>query len=52
MTKRLLNYYKEEILLGVFQFESAGMKRYLRDLKPTEFGDIVAMGALYRPGPH
>ncbi|MDO8265912.1 MAG: DNA polymerase III subunit alpha, partial [Candidatus Saccharibacteria bacterium] len=36
---------------GVFQFESAGMKRYLRDLKPTEFGDIVAMGALYRPGP-
>lgn len=36
---------------GVFQFESAGMKRYLKDLKPTEFGDIVAMGALYRPGP-
>ncbi len=36
---------------GVFQFESAGMKRYLRDLKPTVFGDIVAMGALYRPGP-
>lgn len=36
---------------GVFQFESAGMKRYLRELKPTEFGDIVAMGALYRPGP-
>ncbi len=36
---------------GVFQFESAGMKRYLKDLKPTVFGDIVAMGALYRPGP-
>lgn len=36
---------------GVFQFESAGMKRYLRELKPTEFSDIVAMGALYRPGP-
>lgn len=36
---------------GVFQFESSGMKRYLRELKPTEFGDIVAMGALYRPGP-
>ena len=36
---------------GVFQFESSGMKRYLKDLKPTEFGDIVAMGALYRPGP-
>lgn len=36
---------------GVFQFESAGMKRYLRELKPTVFEDIVAMGALYRPGP-
>jgi DNA polymerase-3 subunit alpha len=36
---------------GVFQFESSGMKRYLRELKPTEFDDIVAMGALYRPGP-
>lgn len=36
---------------GVFQFESAGMKRYLRDLKPTEFNDVIAMGALYRPGP-
>jgi DNA polymerase-3 subunit alpha len=36
---------------GVFQFESAGMKKYLRQLKPTEFDDIVAMGALYRPGP-
>lgn len=36
---------------GVFQLESAGMKRYLRDLKPTAFGDIIAMGALYRPGP-
>jgi DNA polymerase-3 subunit alpha len=36
---------------GVFQFESSGMKRYLKDLKPTEFGDVVAMGALYRPGP-
>lgn len=36
---------------GVFQFESAGMKRYLRDLKPTEFDDLIAMNALYRPGP-
>lgn len=36
---------------GVFQLESAGMKRYLRDLKPTEFDDIIAMVALYRPGP-
>jgi len=36
---------------GVFQFESSGMKRYLRELRPTQFDDIVAMGALYRPGP-
>ncbi|HHE76907.1 MAG TPA: DNA polymerase III subunit alpha [Candidatus Parcubacteria bacterium] len=36
---------------GIFQLESEGMKRYLRQLKPTEFEDIVAMVALYRPGP-
>jgi DNA polymerase III subunit alpha len=36
---------------GVFQFESTGMKRYLKDLKPTEFDDLIAMNALYRPGP-
>ncbi|TXG77412.1 DNA polymerase III subunit alpha, partial [Patescibacteria group bacterium] len=36
---------------GVFQLESAGMKRYLKDLQPSVFEDIVAMVALYRPGP-
>lgn len=36
---------------GVFQLESAGMRRYLKELRPTDFEDIVAMGALYRPGP-
>jgi DNA polymerase-3 subunit alpha len=36
---------------GVFQLESAGMKRYLRELKPSKFDDIIAMVALYRPGP-
>lgn len=36
---------------GVFQLESAGMKRYLKELKPTQFEDIIAMVALYRPGP-
>ena len=36
---------------GVFQFESGGMKRYLKQLQPQVFEDIVAMGALYRPGP-
>jgi DNA polymerase-3 subunit alpha len=36
---------------GVFQVESAGMKRYLKELQPTLFEDIIAMNALYRPGP-
>ncbi len=36
---------------GVFQLESSGMRRYLKDLKPTVFEDIIAMVALYRPGP-
>lgn len=36
---------------GIFQFESAGMKKYLKDLKPNVFSDLVAMVALYRPGP-
>jgi DNA polymerase-3 subunit alpha len=36
---------------GLFQFESAGMKRYLKDLKPNRFEDLIAMNALYRPGP-
>jgi DNA polymerase III subunit alpha len=36
---------------GIFQFESPGMKRYLRELKPNRFEDLIAMNALYRPGP-
>jgi DNA polymerase-3 subunit alpha len=36
---------------GIFQLESAGMRRYIRELKPTNFSDIAAMVALYRPGP-
>src|SRR5699024_5964048 len=36
---------------GIFQLESDGMKQLLRRLKPTEFDDIVALNALYRPGP-
>ncbi len=36
---------------GIFQFESPGMKRYLRDLKPNRLEDLIAMNALYRPGP-
>ena len=37
--------------VGVFQFESAGMREALRQVKPTEFEDLIALGALYRPGP-
>ncbi len=37
--------------IAVFQFESAGMQKYLRELKPSKFEDIIAMNALYRPGP-
>ena len=36
---------------GTFQFESAGMQKYLRELKPDTFNDLIAMNALYRPGP-
>ncbi len=36
---------------GVFQFESPGMQKHMRDLKPDQFGDLIAMNALYRPGP-
>ena len=37
--------------VAIFQYESAGMQKHLKDLKPTEFGDLIAMNALYRPGP-
>ena len=37
--------------VGVFQYESLGMQKYLKDLKPNEFNDLIAMNALYRPGP-
>jgi len=36
---------------GLFQYESSGMKKYLKELKPTEFNDLITMVALYRPGP-
>ncbi|MBQ7162470.1 MAG: DNA polymerase III subunit alpha [Bacteroidales bacterium] len=37
--------------IGTFQFESPGMQKYLRELQPSQFGDLIAMNALYRPGP-
>ena len=43
--------YSKGETTGLFQFESAGMKRYLKELKPNRFEDLIAMNALYRPGP-
>ena len=43
--------YQEGRTIGTFQFESAGMQKYLKELRPTVFEDLIAMNALYRPGP-
>ncbi len=43
--------FQEGRTVGTFQFESAGMQKYLRELHPEVFGDLIAMNALYRPGP-
>lgn len=49
--KKTYELFQNGETTGVFQFESAGMKRYLKELKPTVFDDLIAMVALYRPGP-
>jgi DNA polymerase-3 subunit alpha len=49
--KKTYELYSKGQTVGTFQFESAGMQRYLRDLQPTKFEDLIAMNALYRPGP-
>jgi DNA polymerase-3 subunit alpha len=49
--KKAYSLFQQGKTTGVFQFESSGMKRYLKELKPSEFEDIIAMVALYRPGP-
>ncbi len=49
--KRTWELFSNAETTGVFQFESVGMKRYLRDLKPNQIGDLIAMNALFRPGP-
>jgi len=43
--------FSDGATVGIFQFESAGMQKYLKDLKPTKIEDLIAMNALYRPGP-
>ncbi|MCF7795021.1 DNA polymerase III subunit alpha [Patescibacteria group bacterium] len=49
--KKTFELFQKGGTTGVFQFESSGMKRYLKELKPSEFEDVIAMVALYRPGP-
>jgi DNA polymerase-3 subunit alpha len=48
---KTLELYQRGETVGTFQFESAGMQKYLKDLKPDKFEDLIAMNALYRPGP-
>ena len=45
------NLFQRGETVGIFQYESVGMQRYLRELKPNKFEDLIAMNALYRPGP-
>ncbi len=49
--EKTFNLYQKGETIGTFQFESPGMQKYLRELKPDQFGDLIAMNALYRPGP-
>jgi DNA polymerase-3 subunit alpha len=49
--KKTFELYQRGETNGTFQFESAGMQKYLKDLKPDRFDDLIAMNALYRPGP-
>jgi len=49
--KKTFELYQKAETIGTFQFESPGMQKYLRDLKPDQFNDLIAMNALYRPGP-
>ncbi len=48
---RTFELYQKADTIGTFQFESPGMQKYLKDLKPDTFNDLIAMNALYRPGP-
>ena len=49
--KKTYDLYCQGRTVGTFQFESAGMQKYLRELHPNKFEDLIAMNALYRPGP-
>ena len=49
--KKTYELFQRGETVGVFQYESPGMQKYMKDLKPTVFADLIAMNALYRPGP-
>ena len=49
--EKTFELYQKGGTLGTFQFESEGMRKYLKDLKPSAIDDLIAMNALYRPGP-
>lgn len=49
--KKTYELFQRGDTIGVFQYESPGMQKYMRELAPTEFSDLIAMNALYRPGP-
>ena len=49
--KKTYELFQRGDTVGIFQYESTGMQKYLKELKPTKFEDVIAMNALYRPGP-
>ena len=49
--KKTYELFQRGETVGIFQYESAGMQKYMRELKPSVFDDLIAMNALYRPGP-
>ncbi len=49
--KKTYELFQRGDMIGIFQFESEGMRKHMRDLKPTDIEDLIAMNALYRPGP-
>ncbi|MBB5438467.1 DNA polymerase-3 subunit alpha [Pedobacter sp. AK017] len=49
--ERTYELFQRGETIGIFQYESTGMQKYMKELKPTVFGDLIAMNALYRPGP-
>ena len=49
--EKTFDFFKRGDTVGIFQYESPGMQKHLKDLKPTVFEDMIAMNALYRPGP-